>query len=183
MADQGLGRWLAPRTSADTDGERSRVLGKLEASGRDIEIARLLANSPTAFRPFILMSDALLMRSSLAPRLRELAVLLLAAESGSSYEREQHEPMAMRAGVTEAECIALRDGTAAVDRFEGDDQVVLQVTAELRANGRCAPETWDRAVAALGAETALELVLAIGWWGGFVPLVLGALGLEAGDGG
>jgi alkylhydroperoxidase family enzyme len=179
----GLRNWLEPRSSADTDGDRQRVLSKLEANGRDIEIARVLANSPTAFRPFILMSDALLMRSSLSPRLRELAVLLLAAESGSSYERSEHEPMARRAGVTEEECLALRDGAAAIERFTGDDRLVLELTAELRESGRCAPATWERAVAALGAETALELVLAIAWWGGFVPLVLGALGLEGDDGG
>lgn len=181
IASDGLAAHLTPLSSRDVDGERARVLGKLEAAGKDLEIARLLAGSAAVFRPFVKLSDALLFRATLPARLRELMILLLAAESGATYEREQHERMAREAGIDDADVLRLRAGRAAVEQFDGDDRLALEIAAQLHADGRCDAATWERAVAAWGAETALEAALTVAWWGGFVPLVLGALGLEADD--
>lgn len=181
-ARDGLAAHLTPLSSRDVDGERARVLGKLEAAGNDLEIVRLLAWSRAVFRPFVKLSDALLVRATLPARLRELMILLLAAETGASYEREQHERMAREAGIDEADLLRLRAGRAAIEQFEGDDRLALEIAAQLHGHGRCERDTWDRAVAAWGAETALEAAATVAWWGGFVPLMLGALGLEADDG-
>jgi alkylhydroperoxidase/carboxymuconolactone decarboxylase family protein YurZ len=171
---------IPQRTADDTDGETGRVLGKLEASGNALPIVRLLANSTHAFRPFVLMGDALLRRAVLPARTRELVILALAAERGAGYEWAEHVPMSADAGVTDAERDALTAGFAAdLPDLAKADQLALDVARQLCRNGSLDDDTWAAVGATWDADATLDLVMSIGWWGGFVPTVIAALGVEA----
>lgn len=171
------------RTSADTTGEVQRVLGKLEANGLDLTINRLLANCSTSFRPFVLMSGALLKQGVLSPFLRELVILTLAAQRRLSYEWLEHVPMAYDAGLTMAQVEAIRAGSFDAAAISAEAELALRITAELTSPpSTILAEDFDAAVAAWGVDGALELALVVGWWGGFVATFVSALGLEAPDG-
>jgi 4-carboxymuconolactone decarboxylase len=176
-ADGGLSAWFGPLGSGDVDGERARVLGKLEAAGNLNEVTALLANAPHGFRPYVLMSDALLVRGALAPRLRELVILALAAAVGSGYERQEHERMAGEL-VEPREHELLRQGEAGIDGFEGTERDALRLALDLHRGAPIEQARWQSLVEAIGAEAALDLALTVAWWGGFVPTVLRAFGVE-----
>jgi len=179
-AEAGLAARLRPRTSADTEGEPSRLLGKLEASGAVIPVTQLMANSPNGFRPFVQMSNALMFRAELPERLRELVILMLASENRSGYERAEHERMSA-AVVTGAEHETLRRGREAVDAFDGLERITLELALELYDGGAGDPVRWDTFIAQLSLNAALDLVLSVSWWGGYVPIVLRAIGLDPVD--
>lgn len=167
---------LPTRSSKDTEGETARVLRKLEAKASDLSILQILANSPQAFRPFVLMSDALMGRATLPARIREIVILAMAVEVESGYEWAQHVPMSEQAGVSAEERELLRAGWGA--QLDDDAMVALAAAREILSDDGISDEVWARAIATWGDEAALDLVLSIGWWGRFVPLILKNLKIE-----
>jgi 4-carboxymuconolactone decarboxylase len=163
------GESFALRTSGDTEGTVSRVLDKLEIAGNDLPILRLVANLPSIFRPFVLMSDALLHRGSVPPRIREALILHLAARHRLGYEWHEHLPMGLEAGLSQDECDLIADG-----QHPDDDIALACAYADGLLNGDDVVATREAVESRWGAEEALELAVVVGWWGGLVPCVLRA---------
>ncbi|MDQ1396411.1 MAG: 4-carboxymuconolactone decarboxylase [Acidimicrobiaceae bacterium] len=170
---------LPLRTAADTAGDVQRVLGKLEASQKNLKVIRVLANSPSAFRPFVLMADGLLNRSPLPASVREVVILHLAGHLGVNYEWEEHVPMSEAAGVSKEQREALRDGTLDdLSLFSDEQQLALRATDEIVDQRALSEESWQKACEMWDVEAALDLVLTVGWWGAFVPTIIQAVGLQ-----
>ena len=167
---------LAFRSSADTTGDVQRVLSKLEESGRDLPITRLVANWQTGFRPFILMADALLVKGVLPPITREMVVLHIAAVQGLEYEWHEHERMAIGAGVDAEQIAALSTPELPTgDHFDASQLAALTLVDQVLRAHQPEPGTWDEVCGLLGQDAALELVFAVAWWGGFVPVAVRGL--------
>ena len=167
---------LAFRSSADTTGEVQRVLSKLEESGRDLPITRLVANWQTGFRPFILMADALLVKGVLPAITREMIVLHIASVQGLDYEWHEHEIMARKAGLSSEQIEALAEPVLpSGPEFDRAQLAALTLVNQVLTRHDPEPATWDEVCALMGEEAALELVFAVAWWGGFVPVAVRAL--------
>ena len=175
----GPGELLQLRSSADTEGEVQRVLAKLEAAGIDLPVVRSIANAPNAFRPFILLADALLTKAVLPAPVREVVIMYLAARQGSAYEWHEHERMAAAVGVTRAQLQAILAGDPSAEHFSAEQLLGVAVAREMLDGDGLSRERWREAIDAWGVEGAMDVVLSVGWWGGMVPLVLGALALDA----
>jgi alkylhydroperoxidase family enzyme len=162
---------LPLRSSSTTTDDIQRVLGKLEASGRDIPIVRLVANWEPGFRSFIQMADALMTKGSLPAEMRELCVLHIAARRGLSYEWSEHVPMSAAAGVTDEQRDALQaNRTDDEELFTFHQRLGLNVISQILNSGTIEPDTWDETVDNLGVDQALELVFVYAWWGGFAAV-------------
>ena len=172
-------RTLRRRTSADTDGDVARVLGKLEGTGQNLLVLQLVANSPHAFRPFILFADALLNKGVLPRPVMEVAILWLAQHHRAPYEWAEHEPMALRAGLSSDQIDALRTGDVRGELFTDDDRLAVDVCRSLTVDETIPPELWARAVERFGEAGAMDLVFTVGWWGGLVLSFVRALGLTS----
>lgn len=160
------------QSSQTTEGERHRVLSKLEASGKDIAIVRLVANWESGFRPFILMADALLTKGEMSPKTREVAVLRMAATLGLEYEWEEHVPISERVGVTAEQRQALkRGGEFSSELFDRDQRIAIEVVDAVLEGGELEPAKWDALCDTIGEQAALELVFGIAWWAGYIPIV------------
>ncbi|TAK68034.1 MAG: carboxymuconolactone decarboxylase family protein [Actinomycetota bacterium] len=172
---------LRRRTSRDTEGDASRVLGKLEATGQDLTISRLVANAGQVLRPFMLMSSALLVQATLPSSVREVVILRIAQQQQTSYEWAEHVPMALRAGVTQQQIDAIEAGQVDEQLFSADELLAVGIAERLLAGGGVPPEDFAAARERWTDDGALELVLSVGWWGGLVPVVIRALGLVDAD--
>jgi alkylhydroperoxidase family enzyme len=170
---------LPRRTAADTTDDVSRVLGKLEESGQDLTILKILANNPTMFRPFIMMANALVYKATLPVDVRETVVLWIAQHLKNTYEWSEHVPMAKRAGLNDEQIAGIREGdlSASTD----DQRFAVELTRQLLTDRAIAPDTWQGAVERWEVEGTMDLVLSIGWWSGLVPAFLDALGLDLPD--
>jgi len=69
-----------------------------------------LARHPDLAEAFLPFNTRLLLRSTLPPRLRELAILRVARRSGCAYEWAHHIRIAAKTGLSEAEIEAAGDG-------------------------------------------------------------------------
>ena len=175
---RGPGDAIRPRSSADTEGDVQRVLSKLEQRGFDLRVNRLVANSPNAFRPFILFADALVTRAMLPAVVREVVVLHLAVMRNSDYEWYEHRRMALSAGVTADQMKAIRTGRIGPELFSAEQLLGISIADELMGGQGLARQQWKAAIDAWAVEGAMDLVLSVGWWGGLVPLVLEALAVK-----
>ncbi len=167
---------LQPRSASDTQGDTGRVLEKLEQSGKVNDLMKLLANSDNGFRPFVLMSDALLVRATLPAKVREVVVLYMAAQRNVAYQWHEHVEMSRREGITSAQHDALRHGD--IDDallFSAGQRLALRVSAQILDGHALTLETWNEMCREWTQAGALDLILTIGWWGGFVPMVINAV--------
>ncbi|MCV7300704.1 carboxymuconolactone decarboxylase family protein [Mycobacterium barrassiae] len=131
-------------------------------SARDpvkFDILGVLARHPAMAREFLAYNAFLLQRGELPLRLRELAILRLAQTRRSAFFWGEHVRVATAGGLSEADITRLTQGN---DGFDGPDRLVLEATDELLADGRAAPQTWERLVDEFGTHQAMELIFVVG---------------------
>jgi 4-carboxymuconolactone decarboxylase len=106
---------------------------------------------------------AIRFRTSLAPRIRETAILLVAQAWDSAYERDSHEPIGRDAGLTDTEIEALRAGA---DPGFADEQerVAYSVVRALLGPADLDDHEYAVAAAALGEQALVELSTLVGYY-------------------
>jgi 4-carboxymuconolactone decarboxylase len=106
---------------------------------------------------------AIRFRTTLPPRIREMAILVVAQSWDSEYERSSHEPIGRQAGLTADEIEALRAGT---DPGFTDDQerVAYSTVRSLVAPADLDDAQYAVAVAALGERALVELSTLVGYY-------------------
>lgn len=134
----------------------------------DLNVFRVLLRHERVAKAVNDLLLALLVQPSLDARLRELVIMRLGWSTASVYEWTQHWPIALRAGLSEGDVLAVRDGPSA-DGFGPAERAVLAATDETVRDGRVSDATWAACVAHVGggdpnSAVLIELVTAIGLW-------------------
>ncbi|HKD68612.1 MAG TPA: carboxymuconolactone decarboxylase family protein [Candidatus Binataceae bacterium] len=129
-----------------------------------LNVARMIGNSDGVAKPFAKMANALVMKTKLDPKLREIAILRTAKVSRSVYEWTQHVPMAKHVGVTDAQ-IAAMDNWQNAKCFNELERAVLRFTDEVAGNVKASHEAMAALKKHLDATDIVELILSIGFWG------------------
>lgn len=110
------------------------------------------------------LGAAIRFRTSLAPRIREMAILVVAHAWDSEYERDSHEPIGREAGLTGKEIEALRTG-ADPGFADKQEQVAHSVVRALTGPAADLDDhDYDAAVAALGEQALVELSTLVGYY-------------------
>jgi len=106
---------------------------------------------------------ALRFSSSVSPRLREMAILLVAARWDSDFEWYAHERVGRSVGVTDAELETLRSG-ARPFTADANETAGLRLVAQLLA-GDVSDEDFATARAVLDESTIFEMSTLVGYYG------------------
>jgi alkylhydroperoxidase family enzyme len=108
---------------------------------------------------------ALLFRSRLDDRLRELVIMRLGWATGCDYEWTQHWAVGREQfGCTDEDFLAVRDWRVS-ERFGDPERAVLAATDEVLGAGRVSPDTLALCREHVGDEVVcIELVAAIATW-------------------
>jgi 4-carboxymuconolactone decarboxylase len=102
-------------------------------------------------------------RSSLPPRLNEMAILLTARWWVSQYEWHAHQPLALKAGLASDIVEALREGRRPA-KMQPDEAAVYDFSTELRDRRRVSEATFRTAVRLLGEQGVMDLIAAMGYY-------------------
>jgi len=113
------------------------------------------------------LGSAIRYSTSLSPRRRELAILIVAAAWCSEFEQHAHEPIARAAGITDDELAAVRAG--AVDDtpanwLDPDDLLLVRTVRSLVEHGDLDDEEYRHAVDGLGHAALFELLTLVGYY-------------------
>ena len=100
--------------------------------------------------------------SALSDRVRELAVLTVAAERSSRFEWFAHAQPATAAGLTDdmLEAVARRD----TGFFDGDDALVHRAVRELLQSRDLSQRTFEELEDLLGTSAVVDLVILVGYY-------------------
>ena len=177
-------------------GERLRQLGyeELPASVRPLadDILKVssaglggpynaLLRSPDMARRCFELLDYLRFRTSVDKCLNELAILIQARLSNAQYEWWAHEPIARRAGLSEAVMADLRDCRRPASLQE-DERLVFDFCLQLSLNHRVPDDLWNALVARLGEQAAVDLTVLSGTYV-MVSMLLNATAVDIPGGG
>ena len=182
---------LGPLLPRDLDPEQTRVLEAMLAGPRG-KSGFLARERPVAgpFAPWLRspgfadraqeLGAFVRYRSSLDPRLKELAIIVVGAAWKAGYEFAAHGPMAVRAGVPREAVEALARGeTPSFDR--DDERLVYEFATELVENRRVGGERYASAIELLGESGTVELVGTLGYYT-LVCMTLNAFEVPLGEG-
>jgi 4-carboxymuconolactone decarboxylase len=109
------------------------------------------------------LGAAIRFRTSLTPRVREMAILVVAQAWDSEYERCAHEPIAREAGLTDSEIKALRTG-ADPGLPDQQEQVAYSVARALVGVPADLTDAQYAAAASLGEQALVELSTLVGYY-------------------
>jgi 4-carboxymuconolactone decarboxylase len=113
------------------------------------------------------LGTAIRFRTKLAPRIREMAILVVAQVWDSAYERASHELIGREAGLTDAEIEALRAGDDpgfANKQEQVAHSVVRALTGLDPHTADLDDQEYDTAVAVLGERALVELSTLVGYY-------------------
>jgi alkylhydroperoxidase family enzyme len=141
-----------------------KVRAILESLPVRLNVFRMLAHAETNFRPMLRLGTSILAEQKLSAKIRELAILRVAALSAAPYEWVQHVPIALAAGATEAQIDAIERGELDDPCFDAEERVVLRFTAELVREVRVSDGTFSTMLERFGPREIVELILAVGFY-------------------
>lgn len=149
--------------------------------GALLNLDRMLLNSPAFARGWNAFLREVRTGLDLSPKLRELAMCVVAVLNGAEYEFFHHAPVFIEAGGTEAQVQALRNpDQAAVDTelFDETERAAIQLTLEMTRQVAVDDATFSRVRNALQSDRlSTELVGVIATYN-MVSRFLVALGIE-----
>ena len=109
------------------------------------------------------LGSAVRYRTTLAPRAREIAILVVARVWDSAFERHAHEAVGRVAGLTDDELHALRAGWA--DAFaDPGERLIAQTAAALAVRGDLTDAEFAAARDGLGLPQVFELTTLVGYY-------------------
>ncbi len=144
--------------------------------GRVLNLFKIMAHCPQIGRRFLQLGNAILFQGVLSPNLRELAILRVGSINKAKYEWTQHVPIALRAGMRQAQIEALPDWRRSIE-FSDMEKAVLAYTDEEMMNIRVSDETFKDVRKYFSEEAVVELTITIAYYG-MVCRILETLQIE-----
>ena len=148
---------------------------------RPANIFRALVNSPKGARAFARHGSYLLDRSTLDPRLRELAILQVGYVTKSAYEYTHHVELGRQNGLSDDDIRAVAAETEGRETALGAlERAVLSAARRLTADLSLDNATFATLEAELERPALIDLFLTIAFYNGVVR-VLAALEVDVED--
>lgn len=148
------------------------VHGKRGAGPQHFALARADGGLNGPFNAFLLVprvgralqsvGSALRYEGTLSDRIRELAILQVAAHWDSTFEQAAHESVGRSVGLTEAEIAAVREGRLP-ELADTVEAAATRVTAAL-IDGNVSDDMWAEEVRLLGRPAVFELSTIVGYY-------------------
>lgn len=148
-----------------TPKEVAEIFARMEANGAPVlNLWKMAANSPATLPHLIRMGNALLSKTSLDPRLREMAILRVAELAGCEYERVAHTMLGREVGMTPGQLRDIAHWTDS-EAYNEVERAVLRFADEVAANANATDETFSALARHLDHRMMMELALAVGFYG------------------
>lgn len=153
-----VGKEQAPKEVAD-------IFSRMEAHGAPVgNLWKIAAHSPSTLPHLIRMGNAILTKTKLAPKLREMAILRTAEVLSCEYERRAHTMFGKEVGMTDEQVRAIKEfeNSAAFTEVE---RAVLRFADEVAQKGRVKQQTFSALAKYLDEGMMVELVETVGFYG------------------
>ncbi|OZI72261.1 carboxymuconolactone decarboxylase family protein [Bordetella genomosp. 12] len=120
---------------------------------------RMLLNSPAVAQGWLTYLTAIRQQSSLPPSLREMLILRVAVLNQADYEFEQHLPIALKEGCTQAQVESIRQGDFAA--LSDADGAAMRYCDEMTREIRVRDDTFAALRAVFSDQEIVEVTATI----------------------
>jgi AhpD family alkylhydroperoxidase len=152
--------------------EVAEIYNKIESRGFPVtNVFRMAAHSPSTLGHLIRMGDAILIKTKLNPKFREMAILRTAAMLDCQYEFKAHAKYGKQVGMTDEQVEAIKDWEKS-KLFNEAERAVLRFVDEAAQDGRVKDKTFSDLRRFLDEQEMVELDLTIGYYGMLARLLL-----------
>ena len=143
---------------------------------RPINLARVLAHSPSGARAFNRLGGWIRFKSEVDPRIREMAILRVGVLARSDYEYSHHIKLGREFGMSDDDIRAVVEGpgSAALGELE---RLVLQATDEATVDGAISPATFEAMRPHFDEGLLVEPTIVIAFYNAVVRF-LGSLAID-----
>ena len=148
--------------------------------GEVLHLYQMLLHSPPITAGWLQMMTAVRHETSLPGSLRELVIIRIGYLNDAPYEAEQHRPIALREGCSEAQVDALRDWRNHADLFDEKQQAALALTDKITHDVHADDATWQLVRSQWDERELVELVVTIASYN-MVSRVIGTLQIHSED--
>ena len=164
-----------PPIPADKLTEAQKKAAEAFAEGRGYAVRGPfvpLLRSPEVMLRAKAMGDYLRFKSTLAPRLNEMVILITARAWTQNYEWTAHYPLALKAGLRAEIADAIAQGSRPVGMAE-DEEIAYDTATEILRDKRVSDRTYARAAAKFGEQGVIDLLGVVGYYN-FLAIVMNA---------
>jgi 4-carboxymuconolactone decarboxylase len=159
--------------------EDREAVEKNAMNGRIFNIFKVLAHHPKLVKRWTPFAGHILGKQTLPFRDRELLILRIGWLNQAEYEFAQHELIAKKGGVEEADIVRLKDGPKAAGWSE-KESALLQVADDLFDNSVVSDETWAAMSKHYSTEQLMDAVFTVGQYN-MVSWALNSFGVPLDD--
>jgi AhpD family alkylhydroperoxidase len=147
--------------------------------GNVLHLYQMLLHSPEIARGWLTYLTAIRQRSSLPGALREMVIMRVALLNGAPYEADQHGPIALKEGMTQAQLDALGNWTES-SLFNEQERAVLAYTDSMTRQIQVPADISDAVKSRFDAKQMVELTATIAAYN-MVSRFLEALDIHSDD--
>ena len=166
---------------AELDSEQARPLVEriVEERGSVPHLYQMLLHSPPIAEGWLNYLTAVRQKASLPGAIRELVIVRVAQLNGAQYEADQHIPIALKEGVSQAQIDELGNWQAS-SRFSEAEKRVLALTDEMTRNVRVDKSLMESLARDFNRQELVELVATVAAYN-MVSRFLEAFGIHSDD--
>lgn len=123
----------------------------------------VMLRSPEVMLRAKAMGDYLRFKSTIPPKLNELAICITARHWCQNYEWQAHRPLAEKAGLRPEIAQAIAEGRRP-QGLDADEEIVVDYCTELHNNKNVSDATYARALARFGEQGIIDLTAVNGYY-------------------
>lgn len=162
------------------DADKRPLVARIVAErGQVLHLYQMLIHSPPLVEGWLAYFTAVRQKLALAGSLRELIIMRVAILNGAPYEAEQHAPIALQEGLTQAQLDALADWSDATC-YDATQRALLRMTDAMTRDIHFAPDIVADVRALLGERGTVEAAATIAGYN-MVSRFLEALQIDSRD--
>ena len=164
--------------SSLTPDERT-IVEKNAMNGQVFNIFKVLAHHPALVKRWTPFAGHVLSKQTLSFRDRELLILRIGWLNQAEYEFAQHELIARRGGLSDADIARLKEGPKAKG-WTAEEAALLQVADDLYENSVVSDATWAALANKYSTEQLMDAVFTVGQYN-LVSWALNSFGVPLDD--
>jgi 4-carboxymuconolactone decarboxylase len=166
------------RDLATMSAEDREAVDKNVMNGRIFNIFKVLAHHPKLLKRWTVFAVHILTKQTLPFRDRELLILRIGWLNQAEYEFAQHELIAKKGGVTDADIDNIKKGPAGA--WNEHEKALMQAVDDLYENSVVSDATWATLSKTYSTEQMVDLVFTIGQYN-MVSWALNSFGVPLDD--
>ncbi|HTR83674.1 MAG TPA: carboxymuconolactone decarboxylase family protein [Reyranella sp.] len=159
--------------------EDREAVEKNAMNGRVFNIFKVLAHHPKLVKRWTPFAGHILAKQTLPFRDRELLILRIGWLNQAEYEFAQHELIAKRGGLTEADIERIKQGPKAPG-WTAHEAALMQAADDLHENSVVSEETWAVLAKTYSTEQLMDAVFTVGQYN-MVSWALNSFGVPLDD--